>query len=435
MAHTHSAPSLSFFSDRSALVGTHGSAVVGALVATHGSADVAAIQSSHGATIIAPLDLDPHHNLHQPAMSTLILDWVKRAVNAAPNAESLFDLLKLADPDLNPSGIRTVAAREKLYKKLRCEVHPDKHEGPDKDSASAIFQAMTTFYESCADCDFNKKRVIIAEKAEKEVNPKRSRPTLLYKFSAEEQWPTLMERLKDFDSDKSMKDSQKWCYSVRGQIVHHALTGRQAGSVDSTDQVFHKLPSNDVDQVDSIKEELMLHGPVLSTSFKPSAAITAEYGLTPSTVIIMGWRKVQGKGEVWLVRPTPQDQLVEIPVGSCSLTDDVQIPLNDLRNTAWQSPEDFPFLERDFSGETDWMTLSEYEIALSRYGFNTLMQKLRTGGTGGTGEDLGMVEMLSNKRQVEICPVGVRAMSRRADIVDLVCKADGWTLRTRFIDA
>jgi hypothetical protein len=259
---------------------------------------------------------------------------------------------------------------------------------------------------------------------------KRSRPIIPYKFNVDEQWPAVMERLKIFfNTHACMKeDPKKWCLSVRGHILHYALTGRLAGCVYEADQVFHKLPAGN--DVDSIKEELMLHGPVL-TSFQPTDAVTAEYGLdTPSTVIILGWQQARGKGEVWLVRPTPQAEVVEIPVGSCSLIDEVQIPQQDSRNSAWQNPVTFPFLLRDFSGETDWMTLAEYDMTMSVDGFNALMQKLKT-----PGKDLDIFEMPTSKRQIEICPVGVKAMSRRAEIVGLVWKADSWTLRTKFVDA
>jgi hypothetical protein len=361
---------------------------------------------------------------------SLFLGLVKRAISAPPSADSLYDLLKLAKPDLTQTDIRTVAAREKLYKTLCSEIHPDKQ----------VLQALTTFYESCADCDFNaKRREIIAGN---EASPsKRSRPTLPNKFSVDEQWPTLMENLKNLNNLEYMKDTKVWIFGVRGHIVHYTFTGRLAGCVYTGDHAFHKLPSNDID---SIKEELMLHGPVLSTSFRPTDVSTdalkhliQDYFLdknTPSTVIILGWKQTD-KGtdnkdkEVWLVRPTPQAEVMEVPIGSCCLADEVQIPQWDLRNWAWHFEKKFPFLERDLSGEAYWMTLADYDMALSEYEFKSLMQKLRT------EDDPDIGEMLTAKRRIEICPVGVRAMSRRAEIVGLVCRADGWTLRTKFVDA
>jgi hypothetical protein len=113
-----------------------------------------------------------------PATMALFLGLVTSAIKAEPSADSLYKLLQLADPDLSPAGIRTKAAREKLYKKLRADVNP---------SLSA-FKELTTFYEQCATCNF----AAVAVKREitpaKEENPsKRSRLLLPFKFSCEEQ--------------------------------------------------------------------------------------------------------------------------------------------------------------------------------------------------------------------------------------------------------
>jgi hypothetical protein len=61
---------------------------------------------------------------------------------------------------------------------------------------------------------------------------------------------------------------------------------------------------------------------------------------------------------------------------------------------------------------------------IDRHKRAALLLKLKTG-------DIG--EILNSKRQIELCPTGVKAMSRRAKIVGLVRKADGWTLRTKFL--
>ncbi|KAJ1438099.1 hypothetical protein B484DRAFT_444875 [Ochromonadaceae sp. CCMP2298] len=346
----------------------------------------------------------------------LFLGLVTSAIKAEPSADSLYKLLRLADPDLSPAGIRTKAAREKLYKKLLAEVNP----------GLPAYQELSTFYEQCSTCNF----AAVAVKREitpaKEENPsKRSRPLLPYKFSVEEQWPAVMKVMKIYKHHEHMKEAKKWCFNVRGHIVHHTLTGRLATCVYPTD-TYHQLPAGN--DVESIKEELMHHGPVVSTSFNPSGAVTKEYGLeTPSAVVIMGWRQVKDKGEVWLVCAIPKDEVIEIPFGSCSLTDDVQIQVADLGTYRWQYYVNYPYLERDFSGETDWMNLSEYDATLSAAELNGLTKKL------GEDKDLDIFEMLSSKRKIEICPKGLMAQSRRAEIMGLVAKVDGsWTLRTKF---
>jgi hypothetical protein len=148
----------------------------------------------------------------------------------------------------------------------------------------------------------------------------------------------------------------------------------------------------------------------------------------------MGWRQVQGKGEVWLVLPTPQSEVVEIPVGSCSLTDDVQIQVSDIRNRMWQLAASSPFFERDLSGKTDWMMWSTYDVVMTYSELDSLLLKL--GKDEDTEKDLDYGVMLARKRQIEICPIGMRAMSRRAEIVGMVRKADApnaVTLCTKFV--
>jgi hypothetical protein len=106
---------------------------------------------------------------------------------------------------------------------------------------------------------------------------------------------------------------------------------------------------------------------------------------------------------------------------------DVQISDDEyLRNKLWQASI-YPLLERDFSGDTDWMTWSEYDIPLSADELNVLLTQLKT-----EDKDVDIFEMKSSNRQIEICPICMAAMSRRAEIVGLVHKGDSWILRFKF---
>jgi hypothetical protein len=364
-------------------------------------------------------------------MASFFLRLVERAVKAPPSADSLYELLKLADPDLSFAALKTKAAREKLIKQLRVAMHPD--QGGVSDT-TAVFQDLTNFCEQCGTCDFSAKRRETTPGKEKEEAPaKRSRPIFPYKFNVEDQWPAAMKHLKH--GREHMKEDPKiWCYNARGYIVHHALTERLAGWVYIADKFFHELPAGN--DVDSIKEELTRNGPVLSASFQPSGAMMREYGLqTPSPVLIVGWRQVQGKGEVWLVRPTPQAEVVEIPVGSFSLADDVQVPKEDMRNLWWQYTKDYPYIERDFSGESDWITRSEYDMNIPYTELDSILEGLV--GLGKKGEKLGFLELLTSKKQIEVCPIGLKAMSRRAEIVNMFHDMENphhVTLSIKFID-
>ncbi|KAJ1411070.1 hypothetical protein B484DRAFT_455698 [Ochromonadaceae sp. CCMP2298] len=337
------------------------------------------------------------------------LEIVENAIRAGPSPSNLYKLLKVFNPQLTGDNFLTREIRDNLFKKLKTKVHPDKHVDA-KDYATRVFQDLDTFYQD----SHHPKRIITPEK-EAEHPSKRSRPTFPDTFRVEEYWSAVMNSLKN----SNQQDPKKWCFNARGHIVHNALTGRKASAVYPGDQPFHSLPAG---TVESIKRELMLHGPVLSTSFQH------PFGAAPRTVIILGWKQLSDKREAWLVRTTPQDQearLVAVPFGSYSLTDVVQIPKEDPRNMMWQYSLDFPYLEvNPASVTTPWSC----STTLSANDLSALLKDL------GKGQNLGMVELLASKRQIEICPKGVMAQSRRAEIVDVVHNADGsWTLLTNFV--
>jgi hypothetical protein len=207
-------------------------------------------------------------------MATLILNLVKRGIKAEPSAEALYELLQLADPNLKYSGMRLVTSRDKLFKQLKAAVHPDKHVAANYADANAVFQQLTNFYDGCATFDFSSKKREVTPAKEDALSAKRPRPTFPHKFNAVEHWAAALVNLKNLDDTVYMQTPQVWCYSARGYIEHHKLTGREAWQVIFDDNVFHKLPAGN--EADSIKEELMGNGPVVSTSFKPSGALIRE---------------------------------------------------------------------------------------------------------------------------------------------------------------
>jgi hypothetical protein len=62
---------------------------------------------------------------------------VRRAIKAEPSADSLFEFLKFADQDLIFSAIKTKAARERLSKQLKVEMHPDTSHGKGDTASKA----------------------------------------------------------------------------------------------------------------------------------------------------------------------------------------------------------------------------------------------------------------------------------------------------------
>jgi hypothetical protein len=142
-------------------------------------------------------------------------------------------------------------------------------------------------------------------------------------------------------------------------------------------------------------------------------------------VTIIGWQLKHGTGEVWLVRVG--DKTVEIPFSFFSLLDDVQIPADNLCNKKWQC---LTYIERDFTGQADWLTFTTYNLDFSNWQAASLWALL------GGAEELCVGQILGEKKQIEVCKTGMKAMSRRAEITELVLKRDipgAVTLRIQFL--
>jgi hypothetical protein len=355
------------------------------------------------------------------AMASLFLGVVRRALQAEPSPHSLFILLQLADPELTFQGIRLKADRDRLIKQLRLAVHPDRQDS--KDDATRVFQQMTTFCDRCAHFDFSS--------GGSATSGETSHPTLDNKFNVEEHWPSVAKNMKTFTHINYMAKARSWCYNMRGHIVHHALTGREAGAVYNANDggsYFHKLPAGN--SIDSVKRELKWSGPVLSTSFKPSGAVAWKHGLAQGVArdaAIFGWQMKHGTGEVWLVEVAKK--ILEVPMGECSLLDEVRIPTDDICNMEWQHTPTYPYLERDFSGQADWFTFTTCNVNFSSGQAASLWELLG-------GEELCASKILGEKKRIEVCKTGMKAMSRRAEITDFVVKRDkpgAVTLRIQFL--
>eukprot|EP00601_Ochromonadales_sp_CCMP2298_P015721 CAMPEP_0173224294 /NCGR_PEP_ID=MMETSP1142-20121109/4260_1 /TAXON_ID=483371 /ORGANISM="non described non described, Strain CCMP2298" /LENGTH=346 /DNA_ID=CAMNT_0014152547 /DNA_START=232 /DNA_END=1272 /DNA_ORIENTATION=- len=346
-------------------------------------------------------------------MAGLFLGLVRRALEAEPSAESLLKLLQLADPDLTLQDIKVKADRDRIFKQLRLAIHPDRQDA--RDDATAVFQQMTIFYDLCANVDFSP--------SNRDSSEATSQHTFPCEFNVLERWTTAAENIKWFG--KNAKQSKSWCYNLRGHIVHHALTGRNAGWAYDLDhgRWFHKLPGN---STESVKRELMSNGPVLSASFWPSRALTQQHGLLAPSValhaVIFGWRLRNGLGAVWLVRA--KGKTLEVPLDTCCLLHNVQIP-DDQRDLEWQDLATYPYLEKDFSGR-DWLTYTTCNVNFT----SAQVASLRTLG----GEELCAGSVLG--RKIEVCQKGIKVMSRRAEITDLVLKwhkPGAVTLRINFL--
>jgi hypothetical protein len=277
---------------------------------------------------------------------------------------------------------------------------------------------MTIFYDRCANVDFSSMN---------RDNAETSHSTLPCEFNVEEQWSSVAKYLEALHLGYITK-AKSWCYNMRGHIAHRALTGREAGYIyDLEDHGFRKLPAGN--STESVKRELMSNAPVLSPSFWPTRALRREHGLGDGAggAVIFGWRLRNGVGEVWLVRV--EGKTLEVLGTSSLLCDDAQIPAEDVRNWPWHNPTLFPYIERDFLGRVEWLTYTVCDLNFTSEQVVQLQALLG-------GEELCAGQVVGEKRQIEVYNKGMKAMSRRAEITELVLKWDkpgAVTLRINFL--
>jgi spore coat polysaccharide biosynthesis predicted glycosyltransferase SpsG len=86
----------------------------------------------------------------------LILSQVEAVVHDKPaGRQSLYDLLRIATPDLKLHMVDNTSQRESAYRALKVLIHPDKHRkalrNDDKEMArvTRIFQETSAYYNVC----------------------------------------------------------------------------------------------------------------------------------------------------------------------------------------------------------------------------------------------------------------------------------------------
>lgn len=86
----------------------------------------------------------------------LILAQVESVVHDKPaSRDSLYDLLKIATPDLKIHAVDNTSQRESAYKALKILIHPDKHAKALKNDrkelqrVTKIFQETSAYYNVC----------------------------------------------------------------------------------------------------------------------------------------------------------------------------------------------------------------------------------------------------------------------------------------------
>ena len=286
----------------------------------------------------------------------IFLDQVEAALSEDPCNESQFSLFKITSPTLKRSSLDT--HHDKLFKKLRSEIHPDKHRNCNR--ANRLFQSLTDFYETSL------------EEFQSGPARKRAKTTSNYPlfFSSSKKW-TYVE-LNRPSYRKIPTDSPigtlvaNQCMNARGSIAH----GKKIQLTYCIDEKNDKRSAKEVFEAyggykvlstpDEIKEELMTRGPVVSTSFLLSKAFLSSVedrkkyfdgSLTSKVhdVLIVGWKHV-ATGEVWQIHPLVKkgkyvgEECFNIAFGQYGIDSVCIAPKNTFENESW---ENGPYFEKD----------------------------------------------------------------------------------------
>ncbi|GFH47580.1 predicted protein [Chaetoceros tenuissimus] len=241
----------------------------------------------------------------------IFLDQVEAVLSEDPCDESLFSLFKITSPSMKRCSLDT--DHEQHFKKLRAEIHPDKHRNCSR--AKRLFQSLTEFYDKSL--DENKSAPV----------RKKMKTNFPLNFSSSEKWTYINIRQMAFiPKERSIGSFVAYqCINARGSIVHGKKTHHHYNPKDKKDQksakqVFEAYGGfNILTTTDEIKDELMTRGPVVSTSFQLSDTFLSsvedrkryfDSNLKNKVhdVLITGWKHTS-MGEVWQICPLVYETL------------------------------------------------------------------------------------------------------------------------------
>lgn len=372
------------------------------------------------------------------------LESIENTLARDANEESLLALLRFVSPSLKLDELLAMEPRErsKIMKVLKTRIHPDKH--PQHASVTTIFQNVQNFYDECVET--------ISTLSSKNKNSKRKRrkrqsSTQLssvnqypQRFNVFERWPIANISISTMPSSVEMNDKQKEstlasrqsgshplppnniivkkvvppfqaykCIHARGSLAHgKPITKyrtwneiqKASDACDSVYDVFDKFGgTKELDSVDSIKEELMNRGPVVSVSFRLLAEYLKQLDVGENAfakdligcvheLLIVGWC-LTPFGEAWQVRPLIDDvlqmekkgdqnslSLIQIGFGQFAIDDIVVAPDSNLEQYAWESG---PYFDSDFSEIENWRSWEEMDLPINETDLKSLAKCFKNG--------------------------------------------------------
>mmetsp|Transcript_15270 Transcript_15270/g.34211 ORF Transcript_15270/g.34211 Transcript_15270/m.34211 type:complete len:390 (-) Transcript_15270:1318-2487(-) len=283
----------------------------------------------------------------------LFLDQVERVLRKEPSRQSLLELLQLANPGLD--GLGAMNETKRLFMTLMLRVHPDKHPIVDKSRADHLTQDAKKFYDQSLAASPDPKR------CRKQYTSSPNNVSFPANFNALNKWQhmdiSVPHAERSFMAGQMSTAVAYQCINARGAIAHGRKISLCYGNKHMTkifmktvDDIFlHHGGTKELNGPAEIKSELLMNGPVVSTSFCPSDAFWNTGSFDPfdqlvydhqSDMLIIGWEQL-ASGEVWIVQPLYHDggvccQAAHVATGQFGIEERCVAPSNNFENQSWQ---------------------------------------------------------------------------------------------------
>ncbi|GFH50071.1 predicted protein [Chaetoceros tenuissimus] len=304
-------------------------------------------------------------------IAELLLHQVEAVIEREPSEDALFDLLRIASPKISKESLTD----EKLYKKLILWLDFD-DKNPLYERANKVLKSLDTFYSdcvkemkkesSCSSASSRKRSCASGNNDEQALEDSSSKKGKYDLSTSGKEFPSsfsVFRHVKQQESDdypdqKHLEAEVAFqCINARGEIVHGrkaSITYKAEGDdrEKTVKEIFERNGGCRIlSSVDSIKEELMERGPVVSTSFKLTSAflnaVTSrkevfETNLENSRhpVLIVGWENTT-VGEVWKICSTTKEvnfsaNIHQVAFRQWGIDDECVVPKQSFETWTWQ---------------------------------------------------------------------------------------------------
>eukprot|EP00392_Amoebophrya_sp_AT5.2_P004172 g4180.t1 len=360
----------------------------------------------------------------------LFLRQVEATLRKEPDIDSLVELLQIGTPEFTRAHAQNTEKRKRAEKELMLRLHPDKHGGASK--STELFQKLQSF--------LNNSGKAAEGPATKKQKKAASLPS---EFDAETQWPFLIfcaYRKSDPESGPCPTFTTTSCAFARAQIAHgrkFTLMGKNNSLPFSTWKPWRgKVNTWKEPGPEAIMEEIRIGGPVVSTSFTPTARLVSKHGIAdgvagkPAPVLLTGWRETEF-GTAWKVKIRKYVHVkvkdlwvvdlvdAEIATGQLNIEQEISfVPQSALQDI--ECAKDFDYVAIPGDGVKELQANSKLVIPDLAYASGLLQKMLCVFSKSSTQEGRGLAAAFDRKRLIEVHAPGLRSASQRATLVDVM---------------